>query len=655
MLGLGIFVSLYADTKANSLPTSTFSISAFFYILFAGLRERSIEIGNHLIDAIPATAPEIIEHYLPRAHWSGYLSLVAGPYLLAGLFHFAIRYLVPTGRHDIFWIRFIYTISTLFNISFVLTLYPIGKYTMVMTDPLTGHLKMRIFEFFTLYMIYVGIILLMVSVILIRKMLTAPAEYQNEAQSICPWICITAVMVFVFSTLLPVLGIFEYARFGRYSFILTFLGMFVAVTKYRAFNIRTAIHYTIYWIIVSAVVFIPPLGLLVASTPFINSIFHSQFTPLGLFGILFLSSIAVLLHFQWIQPKLNHRFFRRKFQLRDQAIDFAERISQINSTETLIRIIQTTFSDVLYTYHVQVILGNRDVIVEPGNITIPLALNDTLVGTILVGEKKNLTPYSNDELTFMHRISHQTAIFLNNAILFDELKSKNTQLVQVQNDLVHSEREKAAIEQIQIHTQELARGIIHEVKNTHFAVSNFVSLILNSTISNPSEIKTILSVIGEQSTKLHLFSKNYLHQELIRSKIYTLRTAKVSVTELISDAMQSNHFFIESNQLRITINIDPADHIFADKDKFHLVISNLINNAAKYQKFNHLTIGGQICTIYYELTFSSPLLKDHGNPYSENTTGLGLHVSKYIIEHHGGTIEIRSSDSHYFVQIKIPT
>ena len=322
--------------------------------------------------------------------------------------------------------------------------------------------------------------------------------------------------------------------------------------------------------------------------------------------------------------------------------------------ETLIRTIQTTFSEVLYATHVQVKLGDPDPGVELGTTTIPLAINDTFVGTILVGEKKNLTPYSNDELTFMHRISHQTAIFLNNAILFDELKAKNTQLVQLQNDLIHSEREKAAIEQIQTHTQELARGIIHEVKNTHFAVSNFVSLILNRTISNPSEIKTILSVIGEQSTKLHLFSKNYLHQELIRSKLYTLRTAKAPVIGLIHDAIQSNHFFIESNQLRIHINVTASDHIWADKDKFHLVISNLINNAAKYQKLNQLTITGQYRDSEYELLFSSPLTENHANSYSENTTGLGLHVSKYIVEHHGGALEIRSSDSHYFVQIQVP-
>ena len=464
-------------------------------------------------------------------------------------------------------------------------------------------------------------------------------------------------LIFLLSTFIPiVMKNIQYAVLGRWSFLFVSLGMFVAVTKYRAFNIRTAIHYTVYWVLVSVAVFAPLWAIVFFLTPTLNQLFQADFGVNGLFGMLFVSSLAVFFHFQWLQPKLNQRFFRRKFQLKEHALTFSETISQITDTPTLIAHIQRTFTELLYATEVQVLIGERESHLPEGNNdtpNIPLWINQKRIGTICVGEKKTLKAYDKEELVFMHKISRHTAIFLNNVILFDTLKAKNTELLMLQDTLLESERQKATMSQIQIHTEELARGIIHEVKNTHFAIGNFVSLILKRQINNSAEIDTILSVIGEQSAKLLLFSKNYLHQELVKSQLDTLRLDPVNLKELITAAIKSNYFFVQTHALSLQISITPTDTIVADSDKLHLVISNLINNAAKYQKENTLHIEGVPKDDRYTLTFTSQKTQ-LALERPENTTGLGLRISRYIVETHGGTLSVSDDPTAFVVVVSLP-
>ena len=659
MLLMGLFVFVNAKSKKEVLPVILFSVFAFLYIFFACIRERLLETGNLAIAKDPANGLDIATQYMGYTHLTGTISLVSGAYLAASLIDFSFRYLFRITRHEttIAWI--FYLASTCFAVKFLASAYPLGDYTTVIWDPITKQIHPYIHDIFFYYMIYIGIAVSLSISALIRKIMIAPPHLQKQARWICGWLSLTLLSVFLFSTLIPVMWTMTFARYGRYSFFFTFLGMFIAVTKYQAFNIRTAIHYTLYWIIVSAAVFAPLLGVLFLITPFLNHVFHTAFTVTGLSALLFVSAIIVLIHFQWIQPKLNHLFFRRKFQLRDQALDFAARISQINNTEALIHIIRERFSTLIYTSEIQIVLGEEVPVPQLSELTLPLLIQDTRIGTIVIGEKKTLKPFSADELRFMNRVSHQIAIFLNNAILFDALKARNQELIQVQDSLIHAEREKIRIEQSQTHTEELAHGIIHEVKNTHFAISNFVSFILKRSISDPQEIDTVLQVIGEQSSKLLLFSKNYLHQELVKSQIYTLRTERLSVHDLLQDAIKSNHFFIVSQSLTIQTQIAPTDQITVDRDKFHLVLSNLINNAAKYKKNNTLVIHGTAQRDHYSLTFSSDLnaevstapplsIEDHA------TTGMGLRISRYILEHHRGDLLVTQSEALFQINLKLP-
>lgn len=653
MLGLGVFVLVSNPSGTENKAVFRVALFSWIYILFSSIRDTTILYINTMNSAVPPPI-EKLESIIQTGRFFGIFGLIGGALLAASIVEFSLRYLFQGSQFDRATIVLSYSISGLFAAHFGSSAYIWNTYAIIGFDHVTRIARFNFPAYFIVYIAYLGLMLAASIGILLLKALRAPTEYKLQAKWIGGFLSCTLMFVFIFSVLLPGMGFPQLILVGRLSFCLTFLGMFVSITRYQAFNIQTAIHYTIYWITTSCSVTLPLLGIVVIFTPAINQTLNAQFTTTGLFILLLASCIIAILHFRWIQPKLNQKFFKQKFHLRDQAIGFSEKISQIYEIDPLINTIKRTFQSILYSSTVDVVLSDTPHTHDADQISIPLTTNTGLVGTIIVGQKKNLKPYSSDELVFMNRIGHQSAIFLKNALLYESLQAKNRELIALQEALITAEREKVATEQHQLHTQELSRGIIHEVKNTHFSISNYITLIVNQPSLIPEKMDPLLHIIGEQSAKLHLFSKNFLHHELIRSQLYQVRRSTTRVRSILDDAIKSNHFFIESNELSIQFDIPELDTIFADKDKMHLVFCNLINNAAKYKKQNQLRISAYEENGEYSISFTSQLGQEPPEKSFEEGTGFGLKVARYIIDYHSGTLNVTQNYPEFSVSISVP-
>ncbi len=210
----------------------------------------------------------------------------------------------------------------------------------------------------------------------------------------------------------------------------------------------------------------------------------------------------------------------------------------------------------------------------------------------------------------------------------------------------------------------------HEFQTPLTAILGFCELLLTSNPIEKSQKTDYLQVIHERAGFLSRMVNQLLDVERIESgRDLPLTLAPVQPEELTKKILHQRPQ--RSSQL-FELNFPrPCPAAMADSDRLSQAIENLISNAAKYSPHQStISIGAQLhqkMLCFYVANEGTGLsveevnrifdkfYRAHAGDHAPSGHGLGLYITRAIIEAHGGTISVQSApDKGTRFEIQLP-
>lgn len=238
------------------------------------------------------------------------------------------------------------------------------------------------------------------------------------------------------------------------------------------------------------------------------------------------------------------------------------------------------------------------------------------------------------------------------------VESRTVQLKKTNESLTESNSLLAsANKQLEIHDnmqKEFINVAAHELRTPIMPILGEAELIENDIgdCDYARVSKEQISSIIRNAKRLDRLAADILDVTNIEGKSLKLNKASFDIDEILSELVTEYSRQIEGDiaknkKLKILYELIHVK-IFADKYRITQVISNIINNAIKFTDQGVITIIGKVNSTELSVQISDTgkgidheiisRLFDKFVSRSEQGTGLGLFISKNIIESHGGTI-----------------
>ncbi len=179
--------------------------------------------------------------------------------------------------------------------------------------------------------------------------------------------------------------------------------------------------------------------------------------------------------------------------------------------------------------------------------------------------------------------------------------------------------------------------------------------VLRDQITDSHQAK-LLGVIMRNARRLQRLSRDILDVSKIESSLLKLSKTSFELNEKIKSAIndrENGHDNGSNNNVKILFPPKEPITVFADRDRIYQVLSNLLNNALKFTNNGTITVNTSLISsdnhnkevivtiIDTGIGISPEIMPKLFSKFvtsSNQGTGLGLFISKGIIEAHGGRI-----------------
>ena len=239
---------------------------------------------------------------------------------------------------------------------------------------------------------------------------------------------------------------------------------------------------------------------------------------------------------------------------------------------------------------------------------------------------------------------------------YERLQFSNQNLAIANRDLEEANRKLKEIDQVK---SDFISIVSHELRTPLTSIKAFTELIIMKPLM-PGEKRTkLLNIINNESDRLARLINDILDLTKIEAGKLVWHITRLSLEEVIQTSVSSIQSLADNKSIMLTTSVrNPLPLLFGDKDRLVQVITNILSNSIKFTppggsiKINtryetaprpQIVVAvsdsgvgipeGDLEKIFEKFRRSGDILTN-----TTEGTGLGLTITRQIVEYHGGAI-----------------